>query len=191
MKRAQQRALWKARQRLKSKLSRTDDDSLGCLDLFGDGDSEKSRSEAIRKRLESACCPAEGVGANSNSNETDDKGKKRSTFEDAPEWLKQKACLERRQLKRQRSIAVSNWSFDPLGSRDKSMSKPAKSNSNSRLSLGASHVIRRNRTTVIQTSKSNIVIAKTKGVNLASASTRPPTSFKGLLNVLGKQAEKN
>lgn len=195
-KREQQRVLWKTRQKAKERFSQTDDDSLGYLELFGDDDNTKTCSQNIRKKLEKACRPAVKTSSGSLNLDMNQDGngnsKKRPIPESVPEWLKQKACLERRQRKRQRSVAVANWSFDSLAAREKAMGKLSKSsNSNSGPSLGASHVIRRSRTVMVENTKPRRVNIQKLAQIETRRQVKVPSSFKGLLHVLGKQAEKD
>lgn len=229
--REQQRLLWKARQKFKSEMHQSNDDSLCHLDLFGDADKSKSKSKLIninlRKKLESACRPAtmrhdsgsvndeDGAGGkhkqDDGSRPHDKKnGKKRTvpgSSDDSalPDWLHEKACLERRQQKRRRSVAVANWSFDRLNtSRDKdgtsnggaAATKTGNKSSTAITSLGTtSNTVRKSRTTSgvtvsLRARQKRAAMRSTRAASSAGNS-RNSASFKGLLSLLGQQAERH
>lgn len=191
-KREQQRALWKARLRKRQEFEDQDENSLSHFDLFKSG--TKSRNADIRKKIENAC-----RSGTANPHVDVDKikerikgGLKRLAVEtdETHEWLKQKTYLERRQQKRQRAISVAKWSFDARKGSDKPQPKSSKGSSNAHTSLGASHLIRKNRTVEIR-HVSTVVESTNNGSTRSKGNRRskPPASFKGLLSILGQQAQ--
>lgn len=229
--REQQRLLWKARQKFKSEMHQSNDDSLCHLDLFGDANKSKQKSELVnvnlRKKLESACRPAAmrhdsgsvndddisgGKHKHDDGNRPLDKknGKKRTapgSSDDSalPDWLREKACLEKRQQKRRRSVAVANWSFDRLStSKDKdrtsnggvAATKTGNKSSTAVTSLGTtSNTVRKSRTTSgvtvsLKARQKRAAITSTRASSSAGNS-RNSASFKGLLSLLGQQAERH
>lgn len=230
--REQQRLLWKARQKFKSEMHQSNDDSLCHLDLFGDVGKSKSKSELVnvnlRKKLESSYRPATMRNGSGSVNEEasggkpkqDDgsrphdkrNGKKRTvpgSNDDSalPDWLREKACLERRQQKRRRSVAVANWSFDRLStSRDKdggtsngaaTSTKTGNKSSTAITSLGTtSNTVRKSRTTSgvtvsLKARQKRAAMRSTRVVASSAGNAKNSVSFKGLLSLLGQQAERH
>lgn len=206
-------------------------------DLFGDGNSiDKDAQINLRKKLESVCRPAQkpipseseeekkkkrstslkdqvksSKTKDDEKNTKNNKNKRNATEVDTmPDWLRQKACLERRQQKRHRSAAVANWTFGDQNSRSGKPSGPnsgklnAKSGSNGGsvlTSLGASHAIRKNRSTagnpVPSRPRNTAIPPRQRNVGIGAGrfrqngKSKSPASFKGLLSLLGQQAEKD
>lgn len=192
-KREQQRALWRARQKKRQEFEDKDENSLSHFDLFKS--ASKSRHDNIRRKIENACRSGTAnphVVADKNK-ERNRGGLKRPIFEsdETHEWLKQKIHLERRQQKRQRAISVAKWSFDERKECSKPKAKLSKGSSGVHISLGASHLIRKNRE--VGTQHVSAVVERTKTVrakpNAGHKRSRPPASFKGLLSILGQQAQ--
>lgn len=149
----------------------------------------KTRHEDIRRKIENACrSSAADIYAETEKKSDRTKGLKRLSADrdETHEWLKQKAYLERRQHKRQRAISVAKWSFEGRKQSDKPQPRFSK-----HVSLGASHLVRKNRTVGISCAAvvaegSKNMCAKTSN---AKGRSKPPTSFQGLLSILGQQAQ--
>lgn len=185
------RALWRARQKTKMKLREDDGASLSRFSLFVD--TESSRSEAIRTKLESSCRPVSekrnDKGGLENS-QKDDRilGKRRApghSRDEQPTWAKRQACLEKKNEKRRHAVAVGKWSFSCHSDKIKTSNSKPKSSS---ASVGPSFTARKDR------SKSNSGTVRTRPITKTKPprSTRQqqtPTSFKGLLSLLGQQAQ--
>lgn len=182
-KREKARLLWKARQKAKAIRQRQDNDSLSRFDFLDKG--AVTCSADIRHRLENACRRA---SAQPRGDET---GKKRkaSWLKDSStlsNWEKRRKSLQEVAAKKRKGVAVSNWSFASHGKAEKAPSKPVRT---STPSLGASFVHSK--------SRSRHTPINNAGRQAASAPPRPvpghnrrgPTSFKGLLTLLGKPAE--
>lgn len=189
MSRMKARALWRVRQKTKMKLREDDGASLSRFSLLID--SESSRSEAIRAKLESSCRPARtergGTGELENG-QKDDRllGKRRTQShlpDDQPTWAKRQACLDKKNEKRKHAVAVGKWSFSCHGDKVKTNNPKPKSSS---ASIGPSFTACKDR------SKSGSVrsrpIVKPKPPR-SKRSQQAPTNFKGLLSLLGQQAQ--
>ena len=171
------RALWKTRKKLKMQLEMEDENSLSRLDLFKDID--ENRSTELRLKLESA--------TRQPAKEDESKQPKRrfAWANQQPEWIKRRRVLEEKQRRRTSSVSVSKWTFDQV--REKKQSTKPRSNSSNKpltLSLGPTHVSRRKHRSVVS-----------EKVHISSAmkprrqgSSRRPSSFRGILGILGKQA---
>lgn len=187
-KREQLKALWKTRNKNKKRIEGTDEDSLSQLIVLEGG--EKSRSHDIRRRLEISCRSGSRESCFAHESKNPGKGVKRSAAEgsDAPEWIKQKMCLERRQQKRQCAISVANWTYETSRQvRKRQGAKQSKGRPN--VSLGASCLIRKDRT--VRTQEGLSTGRSSTGTAIPPRSNRSsgPTSFKGLLSFLGQQAQ--
>lgn len=173
-------------------MEQADDNSLCNFDLFADGE-KNNRSHNIRKKLENSCRPALRIETDvPDQLNPDGKNKKRSANESnetVPEWVKQKTCLERRQRKRQRAVSVGNWSFVSHGEREKAPPKSSKNAAAAKASLGASYLIRKNRSAGIQAPRTGSTRNMAGMSSSGRGQSKPPASFKGLLSLLGKQAE--
>lgn len=187
------RALWKARQKFKMKLEREDENSLSRFDLFND--SAKNRGAKIRRKLERTCRSAP-VGDDGKDAKIGSAGVKRSASSandsGAPEWARRKACLELKERKRQRSVSVGRWSFASHGAKERSGSAPIKGTGYSgALPQTASHAAHKPRSrlggVVMPQRVRPMRPVRPEGNRVRSGNG--PTSFKGLLSILGQQAE--
>lgn len=170
------RALWKTRQKIKMQRDMEDENSLSKLDMFKDCDEH--RSTEIRLRLETSCRPPV---------REEKKPKKRSFAwaSEEPEWTKRRRIMLEQQRKRAKAVSMSSWSFQRYGEQKKPPTKPPRKGSRAKPSVTPSYTVRRKRTVV--TEKVEIKARVNKKPNTHSSS-RGPTSFRGLLSILGKQA---
>lgn len=189
------RALWKARQKTKISLFQEDENSLSRFDIFGDAD--KSRSAHFRMKLESACRPVSLKDLDDRPKMSRDQwstGVKRNTpwpsEASVPEWEKRNASIQQKQRKRQRSVSVGKWSYAAHGGKEKAPSKTSRAGSSGAgsASLGSTYQALKPRThTVVPKRRSRA--SNKPGKTMQRSSSKGPTSFKGLLKVLGNRAE--
>lgn len=189
------RALWKTRQKTKTSLFQEDENSLSRFDIFGDTD--ESRSAHFRMKLESACRPVlqKGVGERSRiDRDHRSSGMKRNTpwssERSVPEWEKRNACFQQKQRKRQRSVSVGKWSFAAHGEKEKVPSKASKIGPSGvgYASLGSTYLARKSRSRASALKRKQPSSAQSTKTPKRSSS-EGPTSFKGLLSILGNRAE--
>lgn len=191
------RVLWKVRKKNKTSLFREDENSLSRFDIFDDPD--KCRGANIRSKIESACRPVstQDIHKRRPSKNKEDKRNgslKRSApwaaDRSVPEWEKRKACMQQKARKRQRSVSVGKWSFAAHGERPKASNKTTKigfSSGNS-TSLGATCLTRKSRPR-LPAPRRDVKLGMGMKPNRSSKPSKGPTSFKGLLSVLGEKAE--
>lgn len=178
------RALWRARQKFKDCVQQEDDNSLSRFDLFKDRDD--NRSQEIRQRLERAIRPA-------SKRDDEDKGKKRKSpwaqpESTVPEWKRRRACLEEKERKRAHAVSVGRWSFSSHAKKEGKAEKRDQGDGKKvKQTLGASHIVRKNRRREMPAprkppSRAGVQTSKPK---------KGPTTFKGLLSILGQQAKRS
>lgn len=189
------RALWKTRQKTKISLFQEDENSLSRFDIFGDTD--KSRSAHFRMQLENACRPVLQKDVDERSRIDRDHrstGVKRndpwSSERSVPEWEKRNACFQEKQRKRQRSVSVGKWSFAAHGEKEKVPSKASKTGSSGagNASMGSTYLARKSRSRAIAPNR-NQASSSRPAKTPRRLSSKGPTSFKGLLSILGNRAE--
>eukprot|EP00178_Gracilaria_changii_P002275 TRINITY_DN13351_c0_g1_i6.p4 TRINITY_DN13351_c0_g1~~TRINITY_DN13351_c0_g1_i6.p4 ORF type:complete len:575 (+),score=122.78 TRINITY_DN13351_c0_g1_i6:28-1725(+) len=179
-KREKARALWKARQKAKA-MRQQDTDSLSRFDLFDD--QSVSRSADIRQKLEKAC---RRVSSKPLQNEVNKKRKNPwSTDSTLSDWEKRRKSVLSVAVKKRKGVPVSNWSFAVHGHQDKTSKKNVRQ---SNPSLGASFVHSRSRSRHVPVKEAHST-ASLPPRKVSQASSRGPTSFKGLLTLLGKSAQ--
>jgi len=188
------RALWKARQKFKTRFAVEDDNSLSRFDIFKD--SDKNRSNHLRMRFESACRPASKRDLKFRDSDKSDKKKSDvsklgSTTFCAPEWEKRKACTEQREKRRRHGVSVGKWSFTSHGGiDDRSVGKGPLQSSGS-VSLGSSFLVRKKRlrSDVGNSQPIRPPISAASRSAKRGRSSKGATSFKGLLSILDERAK--
>lgn len=111
MRKQQARALWRARQRSRSRSGVDDENSISLFDLFSE-DRHEQRGDVLRRQIETACRAAKHASASHDGAEAETVVKSRGNASAVMStWERRKICLEHVEKRRRTGVSIEKWSF--------------------------------------------------------------------------------